>query len=357
MRKPLALIPVLLLTACAPPFGGSDNEPQVVRITITSTAPAAVSEVVASAVDKRADLYRQVLAAPGAYPVNYSNPYEPVGTYSYALTDMTGDGQAELLLRVNGRRYSPVLVFTSDDNGQLSQADSVLVDGDPGAGSVGTLVAGASPGKGLIQLTWYPTGTGIEAERFVLDSGKLVSAGRLQSGRSDVFQPSSPIPGATELIWYDSGDVAGVSAMAAGTLPESRPLPPVSPNIAVTPEPRNEVELVGVVREKTPAELDQSLVSRYGPIPPGDRFWNIELDQPQELTAHWIFGKKTTVHTVNELSLEVTGVGEAPGGIWYKFKDQHVRITVPADQIKHPNDPSPPTSMLRVGEYTAIELA
>ncbi|MCT1696078.1 hypothetical protein M3A89_10180 [Corynebacterium sanguinis] len=63
----------------------------------TAPAPPETSETSPSL----ADAYSNVLDNPEAYEYNLTSGFEPAGTYSYALAEVTGDDSPELLLQAD----------------------------------------------------------------------------------------------------------------------------------------------------------------------------------------------------------------------------------------------------------------
>lgn len=174
----------LVLTACA---AGGSSEPQTVTVTEKETAsasssslaeseaqsepavessvvPAETSESQAGEVGqrlptpptlstemKRRMAFEKVLANPGIYPANPAAKYTPTGHYSYALVEATGDDQYDILLKIEGVEFSPVLLVTVDDNGEIVVSTDNLIMGADETEQNAYLV-GSGAGKGIYQI-------------------------------------------------------------------------------------------------------------------------------------------------------------------------------------------------------------
>lgn len=102
----LRTAPVLSSVIAASCSEEQDNTPQVADVvTIATEQPAgpALQPFVT---------FSDVLANPGAIPVNHSARYEPKGTYSYAFADFTADADGDGVYETSRQSVGPTNTCT-----------------------------------------------------------------------------------------------------------------------------------------------------------------------------------------------------------------------------------------------------
>lgn len=187
------------MTTTVAPEKTTDTAPEEATVEEPETTSAAAQ------IDYRA-AYAEVLANPGAYPPNPAARYEPTGTYSYALVEATGDDIPDLLLRVDSKEFSPVLLLKVDSNGTVVASTDVVLDGAAGAGGSRSEVFGSREGSGIYEVSSQslrPEGRG---QRYLLEGTSLVRSGEPQTFNkangtpADYFSPN----------WLDTTDPSGL---------------------------------------------------------------------------------------------------------------------------------------------------
>lgn len=172
MRRVLpALFAIFTLAGCS---NGQAPEP----------APETIVEVVTQAATperkhaKLIDAFSQVLDNPGAYEFNKPDHFEPTGTYSYAIAEVTGDDQPDMLLKADARDYwAPVTVFSKPKDGELFNTREVLTWGAGSAGGGRAYIATSAGGNGLYQILGQSVAQEWDAELFVVKDRNLVAGG------------------------------------------------------------------------------------------------------------------------------------------------------------------------------------
>lgn len=192
----------------------------------TAPAPPETSETSETS-PSLADAYSNVLDNPEAYEYNLTSGFEPAGTYSYALAEVTGDDSPELLLQADASDYwAPVTVFSMPESGALFNTQEVLISGAGSAGGGRAAVASSRSGSGLYQLTWQSVAQSVDVERFAVEDQSLVSAGAKTAVASgDVYADDR-----AEITWTPSTDRSVLDALESGTWapPTSSPTPEAS---------------------------------------------------------------------------------------------------------------------------------
>ncbi|WP_018296415.1 hypothetical protein [Corynebacterium lubricantis] len=311
-------------SACSP---SSSEEPiKVVTITQTTTpAPEKAPETL-----NPEEIYAAVLSDPSAYPVNSSAEHEPDGTYSYAVVEATGDSSPELLIKVNGREFTPVMVFTIDQSsGELIHSPHVLIAGARSAGGGRADVAASRTGTGIHEMTWQsisPTG---KDTLYELHGDQLVPS------TEDSYQIEAGHPDHAVLSWFDTNDPSHLGFVQ---------------NAGNTSTPANAITFSGTVINQTAVEAMNGRPTPNGePDIPG--YIQLVLDSPQEVTAskagdfHTESVEKIRLATPHDTSMD-----------WEPYVGQHVTITTTPEHLAFPSDTSIPLGMLIVSGSPDISV-
>lgn len=179
----------LALTGCAGTETGTTAAPetvtettsatqtQVETTTATATATDTVTESLAAGNPMvSGDAYRAfsaVLDHPNQFPFPPQFQQETNGTYEYAVVDITGDGEDEVLLKANTMNIpSPVKVLYWDGSA-VQATEDVLLDGPGGEEGVSYMVFVDPYATGLHQ--YEATATTLTHQAFALEGGRLVT--------------------------------------------------------------------------------------------------------------------------------------------------------------------------------------
>lgn len=202
MRKaflaPLAAVTAAASTACSstPPIG----EPAGVLTPVSTVEQAPVSPgqppppSSPAAQPTAREAFSRVLNNPGAYPPNPAAEYTPTGTYSYALVEATGDSTPELLLKIDSREYSPVLLFVVE-NGQAIPTAENIIAGHAASGGFYTKIAASRGGRGVYEVNQHSVNPDAQSQHYVLQGHSLVA-----DGPADHF----------DVTWFDSSNRSGL---------------------------------------------------------------------------------------------------------------------------------------------------
>lgn len=338
---------ILGLTGC-----GSDGSTEAAVPTTTVTEQAEPTVTAAedapaeadSPTTALADAFQQVLAAPATHPVNSAAEYSPTGTYSYAIVEATSDSSPEMLLRVNSREFSPVLVFTSGDTpDELVRSTDVLIQGAAGVGGSRARLVASQSGAGIHQIDHHslrPTG------RSTLYS--LQGTSLRQSSAPVEFTLETPLPDHQDIIWYESTDLQGIEALRTGSTPSVAAPTPVPPVMDTSAH-----QFTGRVTEQSTSEVMKGQPTPNGE-PETNRYLVLVLDQPMEVTAQTA-GRDTRTRTISEVSLgERTAAG--PENEWSQHIGQQVTVGADPHQIRYPTDTGLPLGMLRLQGYNSLTV-
>ncbi|QTH59249.1 hypothetical protein J5O04_10635 [Corynebacterium hindlerae] len=198
MRRIAVLVCGLLLAGCSSGNGVDKPAPETAG---EVTAEAAALETKHAAL---IDAYTTVLNNPGAYEFNKTDRFEPTGTYSYAIAEVTGDDQPDLLLKADARDYwAPVTVFSKPKDGELFNTREVLIWGAGSAGGGRANIATSPLGNGLFQITGQSIQREWEAELFVVKDHQLVPG----NGKATVPATNLYSGGYREVEWTPSSDL------------------------------------------------------------------------------------------------------------------------------------------------------
>lgn len=323
--------------------GCSSDTPTEAASPITIEAAAAPAEV-DSPTTALADAYQQILVDPGAHPISSAAQYSPTGTYSYAIAEATSDSSPELLLRVDSREFSPVLVFTANHTpGDLIRSTDVLIEGAAGAGGSRARLVASQSGTGIYQIDHHslrPTG---QSTLYSLQGTSLQ-----KSSTPVEFTLETPLPDHQEITWYDSTDMEAITSLRAGTSPSAAAPSPAEP---VTDTSTHQFS--GTVTEQSTSE-----VMKGSPTPNGEpetnRYLVLVLDQPMEVTAQ-TSAMDTRTRTISEISLGAH-TAAATGNAWSGHIGQHVTVGADPHQLRYPTDTALPLGMLRLETYNTLSV-
>ncbi|MEJ5928991.1 hypothetical protein WG915_10260 [Corynebacterium sp. H128] len=161
-----------------------------------------------------ADAYEKVLDNPDAYQFNKTDPFQPAGTYSYALAEATGDDSPELLIRADVTDYfAPVSVFTKPEQGEVVNTQDVLISGVASAGGSRSAVMVSASGQGLYQSVWHSLRPNTTLQQFVVADRKLTKTG----DETEIPLKLLPDPEHREVKWIPASDRSALAELRGGT--------------------------------------------------------------------------------------------------------------------------------------------
>ena len=342
MRRVVSVVcagSALVMSACS--AGGSGEASSTVTSTeVVVVDPDSPDQPQPSGSAGPEQTFADVLANPGSVPVNPSARYDPVGSYGYAFTDVNADGVQDMLLRVNSKEFSPVVVLTADGKGGYTPSNEVLVDGVASAGGSRAKVMASQSGQGIYEVDYHS----IQPEKNV--SQWTVQGASLVAGPKSTYVGEQAIPDTAEIPWLDtatrqpqgqnvhepgpaSGAGAGVAAPAKGAAGAGNTAGP------------GETALTGTVKEMTYGEMMKGEPTPNGE--PADKTMIIlVLDTPQSFTAH----KAGSMQTQNAWA--VTFGDKAATMNWERYLDQHVTVVVDEKSMYFPSSPSVPRGQLNI---------
>ena len=356
---PLVAAFSLLLAGCD--FAPGEDAP---RTTITTTITTSAqpedttseepSEDEASSVEAAAlNAYREVIANPEDYPVNPAAQYEPRGGYQYSLVEATSDNTPELLVRVNGMEYSPVLVFSYDSGSETAvQTDDVLIDGAAGAGGGRSRVWASKAGEGLYQVDYHSLRTEAYSSLF------HIAGSSLKNVENQVkFNIKTPADDHQPIVWYDTTEPEGFNIVqgAGGAAPGVEEITPYG-----TANTETEAEVAtadgtyrfsGEVVIMTNADLPESPANGE---PLDQEHIILTLDSPQEVTAQTPANSHRTATMTQVVLHPYNSDKPIEHSKWMPYVGQHITITSTPEQMSYPSDTTMPLGMLRVRDAVSI---
>lgn len=355
---PLVAIASLTLAGCTDEANSETRPRQTITTTITTSAAASEASEDSedsesseneepAGYDAALDAYRDVVANAAAYPVNPSAQYEPRGGYGYALVEATYDDVPELLVRVNGMEYSPVLIFSYDDAAdEVIQTEEVLIDGAAGAGGGRSRVWASKDGSGIYQVDYHSIQPEQYSSKFEVYGESL---GKVED-RAKFFR-GQLLPDLQPLVWYDSDDEVGFDIIqgVGGAAPGADDLTGNASNTPPGDESTEEstYQFTGKVVIKTNAELPEHGGPANGE-PMDEEHIIMVLDSPQEVTAQTV-GPQSRTALMTQVVLHVSNsqVG-IENSKWLPYVGERITIASNADDLRYPTDTTMPLGMLRV---------
>lgn len=369
--KRLRVVPALACAAaCGVVLAGCASGGETVVVTATAWvdpdsgevvttevgAPAAPQDAAESpdGVDWQGE-YASVLADPAAYDFSGANPagveveFTPEGKYEYALAEVNGGGNPELLLSSWGTdpgqgRYARVLVLTTD-GGALEHSMQALTMGAAGAGGFRAAVEASQLGRGLYQVTGSSGRGEGESTWCDVDGAQFASVSQPSPARL-----TDSLPLHLLITWTPVEDC---SALDAGQqtvfLPEDD-----NPNQVDGPE----VVVEGNVVKKTGAELRPEGMPNSED--PNSEYILLELDTPQEFTdyrhAGEVYTRETDAVSLGMREKSQLGYSHINGTEWETLVGQRVRLTVAPGNVHFQTDASMPMGALRIGRIEKVEI-
>ncbi|RAV31923.1 hypothetical protein [Corynebacterium heidelbergense] len=198
----------------------------------TTAAPAAVTAPPQggqpSADQDRMEAYRKQIAAAASVTFDGPNyriyPELMTGEYQYALIDLGGDGQKDLLLKRVSREVSPIRAFTYDPASRTAKMiGDPAGDGAASAGGERAAVAAAVPDGGML-VSDGRSGTGLYTTTLWKRQGfDLQKTSRVWNYRSDQ-KPGDLQTMEQPIKWYAAGDEQGLTSS-----PTQEPAPAGAP--------------------------------------------------------------------------------------------------------------------------------
>ncbi|QGU01541.1 hypothetical protein CKALI_03290 [Corynebacterium kalinowskii] len=215
-----------LLSLAAVLAGCSPQEPLVPPSEPTAQ-PSAITEAPAALPENKfstlADAYGKVLDNPGSFEFNKTDRFQPTGTFSYALAEVTGDDSPELLVKEDAKDYyAPVTVFSQPEGQALFNTREVLIWGAGSAGGGRADIATSGSGNGLYQYTGQSVSDVWDSEHFVVSEGKIVPG----KGKSKVPFSSRFDSEHLPVTWIPTTDRQPLEQLRAGSvMPPQQPAP------------------------------------------------------------------------------------------------------------------------------------
>lgn len=312
-----------LLSACSPAQDpATEPAPEPATEPVTSVTSRPPEETTPSAAPRDpATVFADVLANPASVPVNPGAQYEPTGTYSYAFTDFTGDGEQDMLLRVDSEEFSPVIPIRANGQGGYVASTQVLLDGATSQGARSTVLT-SDGGDGVYEQATRRDGPGSTTTHWRMEGDTLAHVGET------AHEPGIGIPGATEVAWLDTA--TGEPARRETAVPA----PP-----AAEDHPR----VTGTLTFMTNEEMMRGEPMPNGEIP-SNKLMVLKLDRPQPLTGRLADSTPVT----NEAWLVTFGRGTEPATDWKVMDGQRVTIVYDEESLVFPTDQSIPVGQPKV---------
>lgn len=331
----LGLGAVLVLTGCT--ADADDTVVETVVVTVTDEPGTAdhspqPARAAANPAPDVTDVYRGVLQNPPTHPEDRLSRFHPTGTWSYALVEATGDDRPDLLLKVDGREFSRIHLYTTGDNGELVRSAGYLIDGAADAGGSRARVVASRSGAGVYQVDHMSMQREGTSTLYRLEGTSLV-----ETGEPTVFEALGALgalPDHEAITWTPTTDESALTKAPAPTPAEDQ----VGPAAGT-------VRFTGVVAEKSTRE-----VLRGSPVPNGEpesnRYYLLILDEPMTVTAHKALGRNT--ETVSEIRIGEKSSYYDDSATWGPLVGTRITIDATDDQMGFPSDTSLPLGMLRV---------
>ncbi|WP_291314513.1 hypothetical protein [Corynebacterium sp. UBA2622] len=335
MRRVISVVcagSALVVSACS--AGGSGEASS----TVTSTEgvvvdPGSPDQPQPSGSAGPEQTFADVLANPGSVPVNPSARYDPDGSYGYAFTDVNADGVQDMLLRVNSKEFSPVVVLTADGKGGYTPSNEVLVDGASSAGGSRAQVMASQSGQGVYEVDYQS----VQPERKV--SQWAVQGVSLVAGPKSTYMREEDIPDAVQVAWLDTA----TRQLLYPDMPAPRPAPAAGAQAAGP----GETALIGTVKEMTYGEMMEGKPTPNGE-PAGKTKIILVLDTPQTFTAY----KAGSMQT--QESWAVTFGDQAATMNWERYLDQHVTVVVEDKKMSFPSGTDIPLGQLHIVDVKSV---
>ncbi|AWB83319.1 hypothetical protein [Corynebacterium liangguodongii] len=172
------------------------------------SAPASTTAHAAAPQEPVRAAYSAALDHPGDFPPSPAAQFDPTGTYSYALVEATGDSSPELLLRIDSRGFSPVIVLTIEGGRAVASTDNII-DGQATAGGSFSKIFASREGRGIYQVDGHSIQTAAQSQRFVLQGRSLATDGPAVGFTKDVNPPADQVP----LTWFGINDRSGLDTV------------------------------------------------------------------------------------------------------------------------------------------------
>lgn len=271
----LTVLSCLALTGCS-----SSSEVPTPLPTPTTQTPDVTEADSPHPGDLRGDLYAEVLSAPEQYSFTTGADYPLNGKYSYALADITGDGNLELILRAGTSDHmDPVRVFTVTESQELLSPTDTLLAGAAGADGYHVDIFAAPAGDRIFQRQWHSLRPEMTVKAFALQGDRLLPTG--EEFEANTTDPSGRI---IPLIFHGIGDRAALDSMEPTLAEVDTPPNPTPPPTAPADSPNT---FTGTVQVMTAPELARH--QGFAQTPNGEddtyRFALFLLDSPTMVTG------------------------------------------------------------------------
>lgn len=329
----------LTLVAC----GGGEKAPAP-AVTVTSTATAAPAETTSE--QPKVDLgaaraaYEKLLTSAPVPNVPSETRYEPTGTTSYAIAEITGDDIPELLFKTDSKEFAPIRIATSDGQGSATLTNDMLFDGAASAGGSRINVYASASRDHVYQLDHMSVSKEGSSTAYTLQGNKIVAGEKATVDKTNL--PADYL----DLMWFGSSDPTGLDMIpdiAAGATPALRATDSAAPEETTTRKAGT--ALTGTIVSMTGSELMDGK-----PLPdPGDpnqSYWILQLDAPTAVTTMKAGKMKTSSET--RVYLE--------SGDWSQYEGQHVTVTIPEGSGMFPSGTDMPLGLLRVSQVSDVTV-
>lgn len=271
------------------------------------------------------------------------------GDFEFALVDITGDGEDELLVRAVGNHISATQVFAAGEDGdELTRIDRNFYAGAASTGGFRAELHAASDGSGLLSSEGQSGAGQYTTEKWTVDGSEMVETGDGWDFRLDQ-KPDDLESLQAEIEWGSVGDVC-VDGAPNPTRGSSASGP--APDRGSSPEPSDgEFALTGTVVEMTAGELMEGGRTPNGE-PTSDIYVVLQLDSPTPVSAQQSGSPgQTRDETVSEISL-ATPYGSLSSINWDNYIGEQVTVDVTADGLMFLSDTGLPLGMVRLTEGT-----
>lgn len=143
---------------------------------------------------------------PGGPGIDYT------GDFEYTLADLNADRAPELLVKADGRGFSPIRVYGATEDGTLITLAKIFHEGASSAGGSRSAVYTASDSSGVLQ-TDLTGGTGeAMSTLWAFDGAEMADSGQVWNYRLDQT-PQDLAALRTEISWISTDDSSAIDSL------------------------------------------------------------------------------------------------------------------------------------------------
>lgn len=364
IRLAVALGVAGVLVGCT--ADGASDEPVTVTTSVEKTTEDAAEDAAAETSEQETDedtdplastrvAYNKVLdnIDPAAFTVNAD--YDLMGIYEYALVEMTGDDNPELLIVALTRHgLNPVKVYTMR-GGEAFSPRETLLDGAASVGGSRVSLRSFDDGTQIAQLDWMSTQPEMNGEAYALVGDSITRTDWTWQGEMSFMNIPEP-PGTSTINFIDVSDRSVLDSLGAAPAHSSDTSHQAGPQPTLGSEPEQSAaapELTGTVRVLTAPELaDLQGLDRTPNGEGADHvFAMLVLDSPQPLAASSSGGPGLDYRMVNMVRLGYNSPYISEGG-GFDLDGQRVTMTFNPSDCWFPSDTSLPIGEPNCTRYT-----